>query len=83
MIAYHCIVNKVLGNIEEILRFEKFDETKILIDMDDKLPDYVTLKNAVIITTSVIKGWWWILSAIIFRESIAWWISKMQSTLKI
>ena len=34
---------------------EKLDDTKILIDTDDKLPDDITLKNAVILMTCVIK----------------------------
>ena len=33
----------------------KFDDTKILIDTDDKLPDDVTLKNAVILMTCFIR----------------------------
>ena len=28
---------------------DKFDDTKILIDIDDQLPDYITLKNVVIL----------------------------------
>ena len=34
---------------------DKTDATKILVDTDDKLPDDITLKNAVILMTSVIK----------------------------
>ena len=33
----------------------KFDDTKILIDSNDKLPDYDTLKNVVILVTCVIN----------------------------
>ena len=33
----------------------KFDDIKILTDADDKLPDYITLKN-VLILTCVIKN---------------------------
>ena len=32
-----------------------FDDTKILIDTDDKLADYNTFKNAVILITCIIK----------------------------
>ena len=31
--------------LDKILGTEKFDDTKILIDTDDKLPDNITLKN--------------------------------------
>ena len=34
---------------------EKIDDTKILIDADDKLSDDITLKNDVILMTCVIK----------------------------
>ena len=34
---------------------EKFDNSKILADTDDKLSDDITLKNVVIIITCVIK----------------------------
>ena len=30
---------------EEIIAIEKFDDTKILIDTDDKLLDNITLRN--------------------------------------
>ena len=43
------ILDKVLVDIE------KFDDNKILIDTDDKLPYDITLKNVVILITSVIK----------------------------
>ena len=33
----------------------KLDDTKILIDTDDKLPDGITLKNAVILMTCFIR----------------------------
>ena len=34
---------------------EKFDDIKLLIDADDKLPDDISLKNVVILITCVIK----------------------------
>ena len=44
------MIDKVLDKIKE-----KFDDTKILIDTDYKLPHYITLKNVVILITCVIK----------------------------
>ena len=38
-----------------IIRNEKYDGTNILIDTDDKLLNYITLTNVVIIMTSVVK----------------------------
>ena len=34
---------------------KNFDDTKILIDTNDKLPGYITLKNVVILITCAIK----------------------------
>ena len=42
---------KLLDNIKEIIGIGKFDDTKILIDMDDKLSDDITLKNVVKLMT--------------------------------
>ena len=42
------ILNKVLEKIVEIICVEKFDDTKILIDTNDELPDRITLKIFVI-----------------------------------
>ena len=36
------ILFKVLDKIKEIINIIKFDDTKILIDTDDKLPDHIT-----------------------------------------
>ena len=41
--------------IKEIIGNEKRDGTNILIDTDDKLLNYITLKNVVIIMTSVVR----------------------------
>ena len=49
------MLGKVLDKIKKTIDIEKFDDTKILIDMDDKLPNNITLKNVVILTTCVIK----------------------------
>ena len=48
------MVDKLLDNIKEIIAIEKFDETKILINMDDQLSDQITLKRVVILLT----GYW-------------------------
>ena len=43
------ILNKVLDKIEKIVGIEKFDNTKILIERNDKLLDDITVKNVVIL----------------------------------
>ena len=49
------IVDKVLDKIKEIIGIEKFDDTRILIDTDDKLSDDITFKKVVILMTCVKK----------------------------
>ena len=49
------ILDKVSDKIKMIVAIEKFDDTKIFIETDDKLPDNVTLKNVVKLITCVIK----------------------------
>ena len=49
------ILDKVSDKIKMIVGLEKFDDTKIFIETDDKLPDNVTLKNVVKLITCVIK----------------------------
>ena len=49
------ILNKVLHKIKEIIVIEKFDDSTILVDTDDKLLDFITLKNAVILMRCVKK----------------------------
>ena len=49
------MLDKVLHNIKEIVGTEKFRDTIILIDTDDKPPHDITLKNVVILMTYVIK----------------------------
>ena len=48
------ILNKTLGKIKKIIGIKKFNETKILIDTDDKLVVDIAFKN-VILVTSVVK----------------------------
>ena len=50
------ILDKVTDRIKKIIGIEEFDNTQILIDANDILPDDVTFKNAVVLMTSVIKG---------------------------
>ena len=49
------MIDKLLDKIKEIIDIEKFDDTQILIDNDDKLAGDITLKNAVILMASVMK----------------------------
>ena len=46
---------KVLDKIKNIIGIEKFDDTKILVDTDYKLPDDISLKNIVVLTKCVMK----------------------------
>ena len=50
------MLDKVLDKIKMIIGIKKFEDTKILIEADDKLLDDVTLKNVVIIITCAIKN---------------------------
>ena len=58
--VHYNILDKILDKIRKIIGYEKFDDTKFLIDTDNKLPDGVILKNAMIWITCVIKKWWYI-----------------------
>ena len=49
------MINKALDKIIKIIGTKQFNDTKILIDTDDKLPDDITFKNAAILMTCVIK----------------------------
>ena len=49
------MLDKILDKIKEIMGIEKFDDTKILIDSDDKMSDYITFKNVVILMTCIMK----------------------------
>ena len=50
------ILDKVLDKIKETIDNVKFDDTKILIDRDEKFQDYINLKNIVILITCIIKN---------------------------
>ena len=45
MVVNDYMVDTVLHKIKETMCIEKFDDAKISIDRDDKLPDYITLKK--------------------------------------
>ena len=49
------MLDKVLDKNKEKLGIEKYDDTQILVDADDKLPVDVTLKNVSILMTCVIR----------------------------
>ena len=49
------ILDKVLVKIKIKIGIGKFDDTKKLIDTDNKLADKITLKNIVILISCVIK----------------------------
>ena len=68
------MLDKVLGKIKETIGIIKFDDTKILIDTDDKLPGYITLENVVILITCIIKH-----DGKTYRSSTVWQIKSMQS----
>ena len=55
LIVNDHMLDKLLGKIKETISNVKFDDTKTLHDTNDKLPDYITLKNVVILITCVIK----------------------------
>ena len=54
LMADEYVLDKVLDNIKEIIGIEKFDDTKILMNTEDKLTN--DIKNVVILVTCVIKG---------------------------
>ena len=39
----HYMLDKALEKIKETIVILKFDDAKIVIDTDDKLPDYINL----------------------------------------
>ena len=48
------ILDKVLGKTEEMIGTEKFDNTNVFIDADDKLWNDIILKYILILITCVI-----------------------------
>ena len=57
MLSLHYHERKKLKSTKEIKTIGnvKFDDTWILIDTDDTLPYYITLKNVAILITCIIK----------------------------
>ena len=55
MMVNDYMLYKVLYKIKYRIGIEKFDDTKILIGTDDKLPDNITFKNALILMMGVTK----------------------------
>ena len=45
------MLDKVSNKIKEIINADNFDSTKTMINTNDKLTDYITLKNVVILIT--------------------------------
>ena len=44
-----------MTKFKEKIAIVKFDDANILIDADDKLPDYITLEKVVTLITCIIK----------------------------
>ena len=60
MVEKHLIVDdnilgKVLHKIKMVIYIKKYDDTNVLIETDDKLPDDITLKNVVILIKCALK----------------------------
>ena len=55
LVVVNYMLDKLIDKIKEIIGIDQFDNTKILIDTDDKLPDGITFKNVVILMTCVIE----------------------------
>ena len=49
------MLDKPLDKFKEIIVIEKFDDTKVLTDTDNKLPDDIIQKQVVISTTCNLK----------------------------
>ena len=56
LMVHDYMLDKVLDEIKETIGIVKFDDTKILIDTGEKLPDYITLKNILILVTCLNKN---------------------------
>ena len=49
------MINKVLDTFNGIIDIKKIDDTKILMNTDDKLSDDITLKRVMILMTRLLK----------------------------
>ena len=50
------MLDKALDKIKGIIGIEKIDDTKILIETNDKLPDGISLKAVALLLTCLIKN---------------------------
>ena len=55
LMVHDYMLNKALDKVKGIISTDNFDNAKILIDADDKLPSYIALNNFVILMTCVVK----------------------------
>ena len=58
LIVDDYMLDIILHKIQKIIGTEKFDNAKILIDTDDKQPDYITFKNVVILVKGTLLQIW-------------------------
>ena len=58
LIVDDYMLDIILNKIQKIIGTEKFDNAKILIDIDDKQPDYITFKNVVILVKGTLLQIW-------------------------
>ena len=58
LIVDDYMLDIILNKIQKIIGTEKFDNAKILIDTDDKQPDYITFKNVVILVKGTLLQIW-------------------------
>lgn len=49
------MLKEILDKINLVIAIEAFDNTNILIDTNDKLPDHISLKDVIILITCIIK----------------------------
>ena len=47
------MLDKVLNKLKKTIGIVELDDIKILIDADNKQPDYITLKNVMILMTCI------------------------------
>ena len=47
------MLDKVLNKLKKTIGIVELDDTKILIDADNKWPDYITLRNVIILMTCI------------------------------
>ena len=58
LIVDDYMLDIILNKIQKIIGTEKFDNAKILIDTDDKQPDYITFKNVIILVKGTLLQIW-------------------------